>query len=246
MSAAEYPFKGHVFVHDKARTVRKRDVLVMVCTRCKKSVDLPMRTREPIETRLETRNPSECPGEKVVETPSPPQEPLDPLGRLDLTLLMLLAAAREMLTAVEDRAGVDVEVHADRLVAAACAWARSQRQPRDADATAIIRLLLKSAHPNRRDHPTMSTAWETAEQFLSDTGRRRNYDDLMRHVTDMVLRAEGSMRDAIVFYGRLISAERAIVESEVTLEDDKLIAARGAENAEHILTGLRQLFATED
>lgn len=40
------------------------------------------------------------------------------------------------------------------------------REKRMEDALMIIRILLASAHPNPKEHPTMTRAWEKAKAFL--------------------------------------------------------------------------------
>lgn len=57
-------FRKHQFETDSQATRRTRDVRVLRCTVCKKSVRVPMRTREPLDKLLEQaiRDDLECPG----------------------------------------------------------------------------------------------------------------------------------------------------------------------------------------
>ncbi len=260
-------FKGHIFRPDPERTRRLRDVRVLVCTLCRRSVRVPMRTKRPLGELIESQRLmiAACPGsppepaplvcdhgtvgcksrgekhwcEKPKETKSPPEPALTSLGKLHLDQavallaicrkevsdvelvnaisgflhresrdslqafirdslqafipeeLMLKQAARDLWRASRDQSGVaDYEVFGERMCEAAIAWARAESpaspkvdaalkgkplSPEAAptpspDALTVIQKLLRSAHPNAKEHPTMTAAWREAEAFLRGRG----------------------------------------------------------------------------
>ena len=61
----------------------------------------------------------------------------------------------------------------------------------------------------------------------------------MAEVTRAVIKAEGSLNDAVTSYKLLIRAEQAIIDSPDALPEDKEIAARGVVNAQRILDALK-------
>ena len=246
---------------------RIRDQTTYVCSICGKGVQVSARSLgSPAEKIARALKGGDCPGRRIVidgqETPVPPEiaalkDPLEQVvglevavddARLTGLLSNLQEASRAMLRAVEDKSGIaNVEVYSERLAGAACDWARAERV-RTATAVPpeafdVITQLLRSARPNPKEHPTMTAAWKQAEAFLAR--HRPTKDALMAHVTDMVFRAEGALKDAITFYSRLVTAEQAIVDSPESDSTDRDIAARGVANAKKILDGLQALFNWE-
>jgi hypothetical protein len=64
----------------------------------------------------------------------------------------------------------------------------------------------------------------------------------MANVTGAVLAAEGAVKDAIVYYERLVYAERAIALHPDASEDDKRIARGGVKSAMKTYKGLLKVF----
>ena len=73
----------------------------------------------------------------------------------------------------------------------------------------------------------------------------KTYDETMSAVTGAVLKAEGSLKDAIVHYRQLVKAEQAIVDHPDASDDDKRIARNGVLSAQRILGGIRAVFDWE-
>jgi len=72
------------------------------------------------------------------------------------------------------------------------------------------------------------------------SGRSAEFIALMGVVTTAVFRAERALDDAIREYEVLKSAERAVVDSPLTSENDKAISHHGAQHAARVLALLRQ------
>jgi hypothetical protein len=71
-------------------------------------------------------------------------------------------------------------------------------------------------------------------------------DRLMANVTSAVFKAEGAVKDAIMYYEALIKAEQAIVDHAEATTTDKEIAVRGVDNARRMLVGLKGLWASDE
>ncbi len=64
-------------------------------------------------------------------------------------------------------------------------------------------------------------------------------ESLMSDVTAAVYRAEGSLKDTIAHYKRLVVAEQAIVDCPEASEEDRKVAQHGVDYAGRILKGIK-------
>lgn len=87
--------------------------------------------------------------------------------------------------------------------------------------------------------PGESASLEPAERCVIRIGQQ--YGDVMMNVTGAVVKAEAALKDAVMYYERLVKAEQAIVDHPYASRSDKDIAAEGVKSASEILEAMKAL-----